>query len=136
MDIDWSQIAQSAVAILVPLTPYLQKGVEEIAKQIGKDTWEKGKAIYNSIRNRFKEEEDQADLNTLELFLQRPEIYEEALSRLLQQKAQKDPQFGKELHSLVQQAINTRSVVSYLNNFYGDVEKVIQIQSVGQLDIH
>jgi hypothetical protein len=137
MSVDWSQVATGAVAVLVPLAPYLQKAGEEVAKEIGKAVWEKGKAIYQAIRGRFEEDKDEKGQATLKLFLEDSQTFEQALARLVSQKAQADPAFGKRLQDLVQDAMVNQGVVTFLNNFYGEVraKNIVQIGTAGVVHI-
>ncbi len=137
MSVDWSQVAASAVAVLIPLAPYLQKAGEEVAKEVGKAVWAKGSAVYRVIRARFEKDKDDKGQATLKLFLNDPHTFEEALARLVVQRAQVDPAFGKQLHGLLQDAVEDRAVVTFLNNFYGEtrVGKIIEIKTISPVHI-
>lgn len=55
---DTENLAQSIVAILTPLMPYLiklgEKAVEETGKKIGGDTWEQAKALWGKLRSKIE----------------------------------------------------------------------------------
>lgn len=134
--IDWTQVATTAVGILVPLTPYLKKLGEKAAEKLGEkvteEAWEKGKAIWRTITGWFDRDEDPTAKTTTEMFLDDPETFEGALIKLVAKKAKADPEFGKVLQELVQESVQDEGVVHFLNNFYpgSTVEKFVQMGTV------
>ena len=131
--IDWTQVATTAVGILVPLTPYLKKLGEKAAEQLGEKVteaaWEKGKAIWRTIKGWFDKDEDPKGKTTAEMFLDDPETFESALIKLVAKKAKADSEFGRVLQELVQDSMQDEGVVQFLNNFYpgSTVEKFVQM---------
>lgn len=103
---DWSQVAAVAVAVLTPLSPYLAKAGEEVAKEVGKAVFEKGKAIHFAIRRKFEDDQDEQAQQTLALFERRPETARETLVAQLTQKAEGDTVFAEALSRLVGDARN------------------------------
>ena len=139
--IDWTQVATAAIGILVPLTPYLKKGGEVVAEQLGEKiteaAWQKGQAIWRTIKGWSDKDEDPKGKTTAELFLDDPETFESALTKLLVKKAKAEPEFGRILLGLVQESMQNESVVQFLNNFYpgSTVKKFVQIGTVHG-DVH
>ncbi len=94
---DGSQLALAAVAFLTPLTPYLAKAGEEVAKEVGRAVFEKARAVYSIIRQKFEAEQDDESRRALTSFEPQPTAYADRLVVQLTQKAETDQQFAQAL---------------------------------------
>lgn len=63
---DLRQLSQIAVTILTPLSPYLVKAGEALAKEVGKEVFTRSKNLYATIRDRFQQAGNAQAQSTLE----------------------------------------------------------------------
>jgi hypothetical protein len=129
---DWQQVATTAAALLTPLLPYLVKAGEgastEIGKKIGVAAWEKIKALYETVREKFTG--DAYAEETLKRATEKPESEDRraALAGILAEKAEADPTFGQELARLTQVTIEDEGTSTFLTQVYGGrVNKIVNI---------
>lgn len=129
---DWRQVATTAAALLAPLLPYLvkvgEKAAEEAGKKFGTAAWEKAKALYEAIRGKFTG--DAYAEETLKRAAEKPESEgrQAALTEVLAEKAEADPEFGQQLAQLTEVTAQERGIVNFLTQVYGGrVNKIINI---------
>jgi len=95
-----------------PFSPYVAKGAEEFAKELGKDAAQKARDIYTYLKNKFSADSEESQI--LSLFEKKPEKYERNLTAVLQERAQNDSDFVDELQKHVDSAAPYIKVVQSL----------------------
>jgi len=85
-------LASNAVAALMP---FIKKGAEEFAGELGKSAAEKVKGLLNTIKRRLSGDKEAAPV--LENFEQKPDRYSSPLTDILREKLDQDQGFVQEL---------------------------------------
>jgi hypothetical protein len=85
-------LASTAVAALIP---YIKKGAEEFAGELGKAAAEKVKGLLGALKRRLSGDKEAAPV--LENFEQKPDRYNSALTDILKEKLDQDQGFVQEL---------------------------------------
>ncbi|NOR47142.1 MAG: hypothetical protein GQ533_03725 [Methanosarcinaceae archaeon] len=98
MDPFIATLAANAVAVLIP---YVKKGAEEVASEVGKAAAEKIKILLNTLEARFSEDKEATD--NLERFEEKPERYKSALEDILLEKLDQDKNLVAELKKLLKE---------------------------------
>jgi hypothetical protein len=92
---NWTPIISAVIGLLAP---YAAKAGEAAAKKLGED-------IYAKLKERFRREEDESAERALESYVAEPDVYEEALAKVLTRKAEAQPDdFGALLRQWAGQA--------------------------------
>jgi len=86
-------------SLLSMLTPYLVKGGEAFAKEAGKDSFNKLRALMGLLRSRLAGDSDAS--RALEQYEKHPGQYQAELGRILQARAAADPSFASQLVTLL-----------------------------------
>ena len=123
-------IAQIVLSAVTQLIPYLAKAGEEVAKKAGDASWERLKALYQDIHNRFSLDKDDYAQQTLKRLEEKPseESRQRALSDILTEKAEADPKFAEELRQLTQNNTQGKKVSQFVTPIYGgEVGKIVNI---------
>lgn len=102
MDPIITTLAANAVAVLIP---YVKKGAEEVASEVGKAATEKIKILLNTLKTRLSE--DKEATYDLERFEEKPERYKSALQDILQEKLNNDKNLAAELDRLLKEIKET-----------------------------
>ena len=97
----WNEVVGAVMAVLAPAAPFLMQAAESAASQIGEDAWQKAKSLYLKLRDRFNADDNQAAVQTLDLFVHDTETFEIALSKLLLKTLQEHPEWAKEVRELL-----------------------------------
>jgi hypothetical protein len=124
-------LVTSAVALL---TPYVAKGAEEFAKELGKDAADKAKELYTYLKNKFSADSEESEV--LSLFEKKPEKYERTLTDVLQERARTDSEFAGELEKHVNSAGPYIKVVQSLKGSRKGVGAEVDKARSGTFDIH
>lgn len=96
MDPISTTLAVNAVAVLAP---YVKKGAETFASEIGKSAAEKAKSLLNTLRTRFSG--DKYAEGSLERFEKDPDKYKSSLEDALKEKLDEDKNLVAELDKLL-----------------------------------
>jgi hypothetical protein len=96
---DWIVLSTQAVALLTNFLPYLQEAGKEIAKEIAGDSWVKAKQLYKAVKEKAIKDKESSQL--LELFEKKPELFKEALAKMLTSFAETDEDFAQLLRNLM-----------------------------------
>jgi hypothetical protein len=99
---DLRQLSQIAVTILTPLSPYLVKAGEALAKEVGKEVFTRSKNLYATIRDRFQQAGNAQAQSTLESLDKATETEKEQLVKTIVQQAENDAEFAQALSSQVE----------------------------------
>lgn len=97
----WNEVVGGVMALLIPAAPFLMQAAESAASQIGEDAWEKAKNLYDKLHERFSKDDNQAAAQTLDLFVNDPNTFESALSKLLLKTLEQHPEWAKEVRDLL-----------------------------------
>jgi hypothetical protein len=92
-------LVTSAITLL---SPYVAKGAEEFAKEVGKEAAQKAKELFTYLKNKFSADSEESQV--LSLFEKKPEKYETTLTDVLQERARTDSEFASELEKHVNSA--------------------------------
>ena len=92
-----SIIVASAIALF---KPYVSRGVEEFAKEAGKDAYQATKELFSWVKTKLEDNEESSRL--VSLFEAKPERYEQPLKEILEEKAILDPKFAADLRDKIQ----------------------------------
>ena len=134
---DLMQTGIDAVKLLAPLLPFLTKSGEKFAEKIGEASYDKIRALYESVRSKFSLDQDQYALQTLDRLEQRPddEGRQAVLGNLIGEKAETDPNFAYELERIVGEARQDYNLSQFITNVSGNayVGKIFNIGQVGQI---
>src|SRR5215204_2193323 len=103
----YSQI--SSVLINSFLIPFLKKGGESIANEMGDNMYDKVKTIYSKIKDKFRYDNDSKDI---ERFEEKPEIYAKPIEELLKEKMSSDNKFASTIQSLFNEINNSPTVTT------------------------
>ena len=125
-------------SVVTLLAPYLAKAGEEVAKKAGEASWEKMKALYQVICNKFSADKDDYAQQTLKRLEEKPseESRQRALTDILVEKAEANPEFAQELKQLVQDTTQGKDVGQFLTQVYGgEVGKIVNIGQAGDVNI-
>jgi hypothetical protein len=109
---DFSRMASEIVALLAIAGPYLKgaapyvtEAVKSLAqtagKELGGDMVKKAGALLQSLRDRFRQDNNAKAEQTLDLFQEDPETFEGALSKLLLKTLNAHPEWAKEVRQLL-----------------------------------
>ena len=105
------------------ITPYVVKGGEEIAKKVGG-------SLFDALKKRFEEKEDDQAKKALSNFQEDPEIYQKALETVLERRVQ-EPDFKNWLE---QQIASTQEKLGDLdirsNNYQIHIEQTAKDKAV------
>lgn len=123
-------LVTSAVALL---SPYVAKGAEEFAKELGKDAAQKARDLYTYLKNKFSADSEESQI--LSLFEKKPEKYERNLTEVLQERAQNDSGFVDELQKHVDSAAPYIKVVQSLKGAKKAVGADVETVTAGTFDI-
>ena len=108
-------VATTAVSLL---SPYLLKGAEEFAKELGKEVAQKVGDVYKYLKNTFTGDSEESQV--LSLFEKKPEKYGTNLADVLEERAKSDKDFAAGLEKHLSSVGPVIKVVQSLK----DVEKV------------
>jgi hypothetical protein len=92
-------MVELAVAAISLVGPYLAKGAEEFAKEVGKEAFEGVRSLAKKLRAWW--EGDPVAKATADNLTQNPTRYSTILSDLLVEKLDNDPEFAADLQKLV-----------------------------------
>jgi hypothetical protein len=123
-------LVTSAVALL---SPYVAKGAEEFAKELGKDAAQKAKDLFTYLKNKFSADSEESQI--ISLFEKKPEKYESNLTEVLQERAQNDSEFAGELEKHVNSAAPYIKVVQSLKGAKKAVGADVDTVRAGTFDI-
>ncbi len=124
-------ISAITTAVITVLSPYLVKTGEEVAKKVGVAAWEKATEIHQSIKARFKKEEDSFPAQALEQFEKNPEKRKGAMEDALKEVLAKDPEFSESLVGLLKEADKAGTGAAFnVNIFGGEVGEIINIDKL------
>jgi hypothetical protein len=123
-------LVTSAIAVL---SPYVAKGAEEFAKELGKDAAEKAKELYTYLKNKFGVDSEESQI--LSLFEKKPEKYEDMLNNVLQERARTDSEFVGELERYVNATVPCIKVVQSLDGTKRAVGSDVDVVTSGTFDI-
>jgi hypothetical protein len=135
-------IGTAAVAILAPYLTSLAAKVgesvtENLAKKAGSGAGGAVETLYQTIRQKFTADRDTNAERSLKSLETEPDskVSQTAVAAVLDEKAQADPAFAKELADLVQQARQDPKVAKFLTNVYGNaqVNKLVNIGQAGDV---
>jgi len=134
---DWKAVAEQVVAVLLPVAPVLTLAANEALKALGKQfgevsakaALEKGKALWARIKARFAK--DKEVTQTMALFADNPEAFETALARVLEKRLAQDEDFGREIGSMLAEAVADKEVATFLVHVHGRA-RVNQIINMGE----
>lgn len=98
MDPIIATLAANAVAVLIP---YVKKGAEEFASEVGNAATEKVKILLNTLKTRLSGDKEAA--GNLERFEEKPERYKSALEDNLLEKLDQDKNLAAELEKLLKE---------------------------------
>ncbi len=133
-------IHQIVTSVVTLLAPYLAKGGEEFAKKGGDATWERMKALYQAIYNKFSADKDDYAQQTLKRLEEKPleESRKRALSDILAEKAEADPEFAQQLKQRVQDTTQGQGVGLIVNRIYDDgkVGQIFNFNQAGDLTVN
>ncbi|WP_433971891.1 hypothetical protein [Tunturiibacter lichenicola] len=123
-------LVTSAITLL---SPYVAKGAEEFAKELGKDAAPKVKELYAYLKGKFSASSEESQL--LSLFEKKPEKYEKALTDVLEERARTDPEFAGELEKHVNGVGPYIKVVQSLKDSDKAVAAEVKKARAGTFDI-
>jgi hypothetical protein len=123
-------IATGAVSLL---GPYIAKGAEAFAKELGKEAAQKAKELYSYLKNSFAADSEESQV--LSLFEKKPEKYEVNLANVLQERTSTDNDFATELEKLVYSAAPYIKVVQSLKEGKKVVAADVREAKAGTFDI-
>ncbi|BDA76388.1 hypothetical protein CAL7716_105540 (plasmid) [Calothrix sp. PCC 7716] len=88
-------------ALMAVITPFVKKGAEEFAGAAGHNAYDKAKAIFSRLRDRWSNEGDQEASDILKKFEEKPERYEAILKDILSEKLAQDKELFEQLSTLL-----------------------------------
>lgn len=129
-------IATSSVQLIIP---YLSKAGLKIAEKAGEAVWKLTENIYNTIRNKFKADNDSSAEKILLDLEESPEseTHQVELINKIVEKAKSDSIFATQLMNLVQETTKGQDMNQFVTQVYGSaiVGKVINISQAGSVHI-
>ena len=102
MDPVIATLAANTVAVLVP---YVKKGAEEFASEVGKVAAERVKGLLNTLKARLSGDKEATE--NFEHFEEKPERYKSTLKDILQEKLNQDKNLAAELGRLLKEIKET-----------------------------
>jgi hypothetical protein len=123
-------LVSSAIALL---SPYLAKGAEEFAKELGKEAAEKTKDLFGFLKKTFTHDSEESQV--LSLFEKKPEKYQPMLSEVLEERAKTDKVFASELEKHVQSSGPYIKVLQKLKDSKDVVGAEVKKARTGKFDI-
>jgi len=123
-------LVTSAVTLL---SPYVAKGAEEFAKELGKDAAQKARDLFTYLKNKFSSDSEESQI--LSLFEKKPEKYEGNLTEVLQERAKNDSEFAGELEKHVNSAAPYIKVVQSLKGAKKAIGADVETATAGTFDI-
>jgi hypothetical protein len=124
-------LVTSAITLL---SPYVAKGAEEFAKEVGKEAAQKAKELFTYLKNKFSADSEESQV--LSLFEKKPEKYETTLTDVLQERARTDSEFASGLEKHVNSASPYIKVVQSLKEGKKVVGAEVKKAMSGTFDIH
>jgi hypothetical protein len=106
-------ITSLVIAIIAVLTPFVKKGTEEFIGAAGQDAYEKAKAIYRKLKERWTEDEEALD--ALNKFEKKPDRYQVILEDILQEKLSQDKELFEQLSGLFQEIVPKLEIIQKMN---------------------
>jgi hypothetical protein len=95
------EILASVLTVLSATAPFLlTEVVTGAANELGKDALDKGRELFDKIRERFTQHGNAEASQTLELFVRNPKRQEKALAEILLEVLNAQPDFAVELRAL------------------------------------
>jgi hypothetical protein len=120
-----------ATAVVAILSSYLAKAGEAAAEKAGVAAWHKATEIYQTIKARFVQEEDNYPAQTLKQFEERPASRKSALKEVLEELLNQDVEFAQSLTQLLKEVDKSGGkTVFNVNVFGGQVGEVINIDKL------
>lgn len=129
-EIDPVTLVTSAISLL---SPYVAKGAEEFAKELGKEAAQKAKELYSYLKSKFSVGSEESGL--LSLFEIKPDVYESNLTSVLAERARTDADFARELAHHVESAGPYIKLVQTVRDGKKAVGANIQTANSGTLDL-
>jgi hypothetical protein len=120
-------------AVVSLLSPYVTKGAEEFAKELGKEAAQKTKDLFGYLKRAFSPDSEEAQI--LSLFEKKPEKYEANLTDVLKERASTDKEFALELEKHVKSAGPYIKVVQTLKDGKKVVGVDVKKARTGNFDI-
>lgn len=100
-------VVEKAVDRLMPFAQVILMSLSEAQRYLGRTIERKefvqAKAVYATLRARFMRDDDTISLALLESFLRDPQHVREKLIRMVQEKAELNPAFARDLQALTSQ---------------------------------
>lgn len=136
---DLMQSGLSAVTLLAPVLPFIVKSGEKFAEKIGEASYNKVRALYESIRNKFDSDQDQYALQSLQRLEEQPadESRQAVVASVINEKAQTDLKFADELERRIREAKGDTSLSQFITNVSGNAQvgKILNIGQAGNITI-
>lgn len=116
-------ITALATSVLSVITPYVTKGADEFAKLVGEAAFDKAKAMFAALKQKFSSDREAAD--TLTRFEEKPQRYQPVLQDILSEKLTQDPAFAAEMDRHIKNMGPVLDVVQRMK----EAEGVVGIQA-------
>lgn len=81
--------------VIYTLMPYVKKGAEKFAQDVGEAAAQKVKSLYEALKKRLRGDKTATDM--LDEFEKDPETYKSVLEKILQKKVEQDKDLAEEL---------------------------------------
>lgn len=122
---DPAQATLAAQIVTLLAVPFVQG----VAKQVGQDTFSQARAMLARVRERFRQDKNEAGQATLDLFEKDPDTFREALTRLLAATLAQHPEWAAEMRQLLAQPAS-QEIIARNDAVVQDI--VMRISSAGQ----
>ncbi len=97
----YAEIIAQIIAVLTAAAPFLRKAGEGFSEEIGKQVWQKAGTLFQKLRERLQRDSNRSAEQTLDLFVEKPEIFKEALSKELLPVLEANPEWAAEIQALL-----------------------------------
>ncbi len=97
----YAEIIAQIIVVLTVAAPFLRKAGEGLSEEVGKQVGEKASQLFGKLRERFQRDKNQRAEQTLEDFLEEPEIYEGALAKRLLPILEEHPEWAEEIQTIL-----------------------------------
>lgn len=120
MDPNTIALAANAVAVLIP---YVKKGADKFARDVGEAAAEKVKSLLSTLKARLSGDKEATD--TLTHFEEKPDRHKEVLKEILEEKLARDRNLADELSQL----LTEMGVTLQINIDVEEAERVMGLRS-------
>ena len=96
-----TELSAHIITVLAFAAPYLKKAAESAASKIGVEAWQRAQELYAKLKERFQKDNNAKATQTLDLFIDDPDTFESALSKLLLATLEQHPEWATEVRQLL-----------------------------------